>query len=233
MDGSAGSYSSVGSSGCGGTLAAHLLHEPAHRCDLTRAALFRPSLKPLCSLFQVRQELLVFEPVPCLRNDGLYRFPHSEELAGGFKEQIFVQETVVEHRARLLPVAQHHHCQRTVFGSRPRDLHNVIELFHDVVLEEPIASLPQLGFAALFKKLQMKLCLFVSRLRVHVYVSPFLFVCLPGYRFGKFASAFTSRTCLVGSLWAANTIGNGAQSRSETFLTAIPPLIAPIDNRFA
>src|SRR5204862_4688769 len=85
------------------------------------------------------------------------------------------EQTIVEQRAGLLPVAEHHHRERTIFGSGGRDSCGVIKIFHKVVLEEPVARLAQLGLAALFINLQMKLSLLVRGFCCHDCSSPFSF----------------------------------------------------------
>src|SRR5947209_6087405 len=52
--------------------------------------------------------------------------------------------------------------------------HRVVEILHEVILEEPIACLAKSGFAALFIDLKMELCLFVSRFCRHDRSSPFI-----------------------------------------------------------
>src|ERR1700731_4697502 len=91
----------------------------------------------------MRQELLIRELFPALRDGGLDKLPDPEKLAAGLKEEVLVEQTVVEQCAGLLPVAEHHHRQRPVFRSRRGNAHGVVETLHDVVLEVPIASLAE------------------------------------------------------------------------------------------
>src|SRR5689334_10546398 len=123
-------------------LRSHLLHELPHRRDVTGVALFRPHFVALCRLFQVRKRLLVFKGLAECRNYRFQRFPHAEKLAAGLKEEVFVQQPVVQQCARLLPVADHHSYVGPCFASHRRNARRVLETVHDVILSEPIASLP-------------------------------------------------------------------------------------------
>src|SRR5437899_3087676 len=60
---------------------------------------------------------------------------------------------------------------RSFFGSHPPDLHSLFHGVSKVVIEEPVARLPQTRLAALFKSLQLESGLIVGRFRRH-------FVCL-------------------------------------------------------
>ena len=85
-----------------------------------------------------------------------------------------MEQSVVEQRASLLPIADDHARERATFGTRRCDSHRVIDGFYVVLLEKPIACLTQTCLAALFIDLQVELCLFVRRFVFHDYVS-FLF----------------------------------------------------------
>ena len=141
---------------------------------MTRRATFDPGFVALRSFFQVREELLIHKPLPSLRDDGLDELPDPEKLGAGLKEEAFVEQTVVEQRAGLLPIAEHHHRERACFRSGRRDSHGVLEIVHEVVLEEPIASLAQPGLAAHIIDLQVELRLFVRRVLFPWCLSPFL-----------------------------------------------------------
>src|SRR6266849_3018579 len=130
------------------SLTAHLLHELAHCSDVTRRAGFTPGLVALRSLFQVGEVAIHFETFPRLRDNRLGELPDSKKLATGFEEKVFVQQAVVEQRAGLLPITEHHPGKCAAFRSGCRDSHGVVEGFHEIVFEEPIASLAQPGLAA-------------------------------------------------------------------------------------
>src|SRR5712692_5343090 len=102
------------------SLTAHLLHELAHCSDVTRRAGFTPGLVALRSLFQVGEVAIHFETFPRLR----------------------------DNRLGLLPITEHHPGKCAAFRSGCRDSHGVVEGFHEIVFEEPIASLAQPGLAA-------------------------------------------------------------------------------------
>src|SRR5207248_10082099 len=129
------------------TLLAHLLHELAHRRNMTWRASFDPRLIALRSFFHVCQEQLVRESLTALRSNALDQFPYAEKFAVGFKKQIFVQKAVVQVRARLLTVTEYHHRERSVFRPGRCDTHSIIKRVHVVVLEEPFTCLPHFGFA--------------------------------------------------------------------------------------
>src|ERR1700674_924055 len=99
-------------SGCCCKLSSHLFHKLAHAGDISRIAAFNPGFVALRSFFQVREELLIYEPLPSLRDDGLDALPDPEKLAAGLKEEVFVEQTVVEQRAGLVPITEHHHRER-------------------------------------------------------------------------------------------------------------------------
>src|SRR5579864_6772794 len=113
--------------GSGCELSAHLLPELPHRGDLTRIATFRPGFEALCCFFQVFEELSIDEALASLRNRGLNAFPNAEKFAAGFEEQFFVQQTVIEQRAGLLPIADHHHEGCARFRSHRGDFHGLVE----------------------------------------------------------------------------------------------------------
>ena len=115
----------------------------------------------------MREELLILPPLPRLRDNRLDQLPDPEELAIGLKEEIFMQQAVVEQGAGLLPIAGHHHCQRACFRSGRCNSHGVVEILHKMVLEEPVACLAQPGLAAHLIDLQVELSLFVCRFCLH------------------------------------------------------------------
>ena len=118
------------------------------------------------------EELFVHKLFPALRDDRPDPFPHCEKLVSGFEEQMFVEQTVVEQCASLLPVAGNHAKENAAFSSGRGDFHGIVEGLWKVILEEPVAGLAQPGLAALFVELQVKLCLFVRRFCFHDH-SPF------------------------------------------------------------
>src|SRR5215469_11445297 len=122
-------------------LSAHLLHELSHGSHMTRAAAFGPGLKTLGCLFQMSKDLLVGKTLAERRNDGLNRFPNSKKLTAGLKEEVLVQEPVIEQRAGLLPITDHHAYMGSGLTSHRGDTHGVIDVIHDIVFREPIARL--------------------------------------------------------------------------------------------
>src|SRR5438132_9185653 len=155
-------------------LRTHLFHELAHGGDMPWRAGFTPGLVALRGFLQVCEIAIHFETFPRLRDGGLRELPDPEELATGLKEEVFMQQAVVKQRAGLLPITEHHHRVRAIFGSRRGDSHRVVEILHEVILEEPIPCLAKSGFAALFIDLKMELCLFVSRFCRQDHSSPFI-----------------------------------------------------------
>ena len=107
------------------------------------------------------------EPLPTLLDRGFHALPHPEKLATGLKEQVFVEQAIIEQCTGLIPITEHHHGVRTCFRPWCRDLHGVLQTVREVILEKPIARLPQSGFAAHLVDLQMELCLFVRGFRFH------------------------------------------------------------------
>src|ERR1035437_5487619 len=142
-------------------LRAHLFHESAHGSDVTWRPLFTPGLVTLGSFLQVGKVPLHGKPLPGLRDRGLGKFPNSEKLPIRLAEEIFVEQSVVEKRAGLLPITEHHPGKSAAFGARSRNAHGVIEVLHNVVLEEPIAPLAQPAFTTHLIDLQVELSLFV------------------------------------------------------------------------
>src|SRR5215203_5224870 len=120
-----------------------LLHVLTHRRNMSGGALVRPCFKLLRSLFQVREEVGILKTLPELRHHRLELFPHSEELATGLKEKILVEKAVIEQRARLLPITNHHSHEDSVFRSGGSDFHRFFHRFGVVTLLKPIARLPQ------------------------------------------------------------------------------------------
>src|SRR6202022_3430369 len=102
---------------------------PGEGGDSARGAALDPGFVALRSFFQVREELLIHEPLPSLWDDGLDHLPDPEKLATGLKEETFVEQTVVEQCAGLLPIAEHHHRERAPFCSGRCDSHDVLEIF--------------------------------------------------------------------------------------------------------
>lgn len=95
---------------------------------MTRGAAFDPGFVTLFSLFQMREELLMSEPLPGLRDGGLDELSDAKKFATSLKEEAFVQQTVVEQRASLIPVSKHHHYECACFGSRCCDSHDILEV---------------------------------------------------------------------------------------------------------
>src|SRR5262245_42216759 len=77
-------------------LCAHLFHELPHGGNVTRRAPFAPLFEPQSGLLQLGAEILAHPLLPELRHYRLHPFPHAEELAGGLKEQVLVEQTIVE-----------------------------------------------------------------------------------------------------------------------------------------
>jgi hypothetical protein len=148
-------------------LCAHLFRKLAHSGDMPRRTLFNPFFVAVRSFFQMRKELLIRESLPTLLDTGFHALPYPEKLATGLKEQVFVEQTIIEQGTGLIPIAEHHHGVRACFRSRCRDAHGVVQIVCEVVLEKPITRLPQSGFAAHFVDLQMELCLFMRGFRFH------------------------------------------------------------------
>src|SRR5215469_1993061 len=157
-----------------GKLLAHLLHELPHVFDAPRIALLGPFLEALCRGLELAEPLLVLEHIAALLDDRLDAFPGAEKLATRLEEKLFVQQPVIQKRAGLLPVADHHHEARAVFGARAAQLHGLFHRLRVVVFEEPVAGLAQLGLAPLVVNRQLKCRLLMRRFRCH-FISPFDF----------------------------------------------------------
>src|ERR1700730_1293320 len=114
---------------------------------MTRRAAFGPGFVALGGFFQVREELLVCKSLAKFGDDGLKKLPHAEKLAACLKEQVFVEETIVEKRAGLFPIADHHSHESPGFCSRRGNAHGGVERLRSVVLLEPIACLAEPGLA--------------------------------------------------------------------------------------
>src|SRR5260370_5846270 len=142
-------------------LIGHLLHELAHSRNMTRRPAFAPGLEALRRFFHMREYVLIDELLANLRDDGLDALPNPEKLAARLKEEVFVEKTVVEQRAGLVAVTEHHSRERPGFRSGRSDAHDIFECAHDVVLEEPVPCLAQPRLASHLIDLQVKLCLFV------------------------------------------------------------------------
>ena len=108
------------------------------------------------------EELLVCEALATLLDNGFETLPDSEKLGAGLKEQVFVEETVIEERASLIPIAEHHSGEGACFCSGGCDSHGVIEAVGEIIGDKPIASLPQASLAAQLVNLQVELGLFVG-----------------------------------------------------------------------
>jgi hypothetical protein len=90
---------------CSGSFApllAHLTHELAHRGDLARRAFLRPRFKAFGGVFHVDEEMWVLPHVAALLQSGPDALENAEELATGFEEEVFVQETIIEQGTGLL-----------------------------------------------------------------------------------------------------------------------------------
>src|SRR5579863_1086811 len=134
-------------------LSSHLFHELAHSGDVARRAFVHPGLKALSGFFEIREKLLVGPLFASFCNSRPDAFPYATKLAAGFKEQIVVQQAVVQQSAGLLPVAGHHHEVGAAFGSRGGNPHRIAPVVREIVLEEPVAGLAQPRFASLVKNL--------------------------------------------------------------------------------
>src|SRR5262249_35791567 len=150
----------------------------AHGRNMTGRAALRPGFIALPRFLEMREEVLVDELLASLRYDRLDALPNPEKLAARLKEEIFVEKAVVEQRAGLFPVTDHHSRERAGFGSGRSDAHDIVECAHYVVLEEPVPCLAQPLLASQIIHLQVKLRLFVRRFCFHCCVSPFLSVVL-------------------------------------------------------
>src|SRR5678815_4080940 len=117
---------------------------------MTRGTAFDPGLITVRSLLQVCEKLLVHKTLTSLRDDGFHELPNAEELAVDLKEQVLVEQAIIQQCAGLLPVVAYHHCERAIFRSWTRDAHGVVEIIDHVVLEKPIARLAQLRLATQF-----------------------------------------------------------------------------------
>src|SRR5262249_31036406 len=100
-----------------------------------------PSLVALCCLLEVRKHLLAFEVFAKRRNDWLDSLPNAQEFAAGLKEKVFVQRAIIEQRASLFPIADDHAYVGSAFRAHRGDAHGVLEIVHDVIFGEPVASL--------------------------------------------------------------------------------------------
>src|SRR6266545_8367976 len=132
-----------------------LLHELPYGSNMTGRAGFRPGLEALGGSFQVREEVLVCKRLAKLRDHRLEQLPHAEKFPARLKEKVFVKKAVVEQRAGLFPIADHHSHESAGFCSRRGDAHDVVDCFYDVVLLEPISCLAEPGLAAQIVDLQM------------------------------------------------------------------------------
>ena len=135
---------------------------------MTWRTAFNPGFVALRSFFQIAEELFILEQLPSLRDDGLGQLPHPEKLAAGLEEQILMEKSIVEQRAGLFPVAENHHRQSAIFRSRRGNPRGIFKVLYKIVFEEPVPRLAQLGLAALFIHLKMKLSLFMRRFCCHV-----------------------------------------------------------------
>ena len=77
-------------------LRAVLLHVFSHRGNGSGAALLRPLLKPFRGFLQISKHIWIFERLTKLRYYCLQLLPHAKELPTSLKEEIFVEESVVE-----------------------------------------------------------------------------------------------------------------------------------------
>src|SRR5579863_1839743 len=125
----------------------HLPHHLPHGCEMTGSAALAPRLEAFRCLFQMPQELRIREHFAELRNRRLDAFPDAKKLAARLEEEVFVQQPIIEQRARILPVAEHLHGERAVFRARPGDTCGILDGLHKVVLEIPVACLTKLGLA--------------------------------------------------------------------------------------
>src|ERR1700751_2207911 len=89
-----------------GFLRAHLLHPLAHGLYGTGRRFVHPLLKTLRGLFEVQKKKLLMKHLPRARDHGFDPLPYAEEFSGGLKEQLFVQQAVIQQRARLVPIPE-------------------------------------------------------------------------------------------------------------------------------
>src|ERR1700757_1060931 len=101
----------AGSGGFGGLggLVGELRHHLAHGRDVPRRSLFDPGLVAVCSLLEVGEEERVRVTAVALLHGRLDALPDEEELAIGFEEEVFMEESMVEVCAGLVPIADPHH----------------------------------------------------------------------------------------------------------------------------
>src|SRR5438445_1525615 len=128
-------------------LTLHLLHHLPHGRDMTGSAALAPRYEALRGFFQVREEQRICEPLANRCNDRLDALPDPKKFAAGLKEEVFVKEPVVEQCASVFPITEHHHAQRAIFRAGRREAHEVLEVLHEVVLEERVAPLAQPSLA--------------------------------------------------------------------------------------
>src|SRR5436190_1492160 len=108
---------------------------------MTRRTAFDPLLEPLRCFFKVGKELLVSESLAPLGNNSSDAIPNAIKLSAGFKEQVFVQQAMVKVSTGLLPVAEDHHYQGSIFRARRCDAHGVLKCIHEIITEIPVACL--------------------------------------------------------------------------------------------
>src|SRR5260370_7779278 len=101
---------------------------------MTGRATFRPRFEALGGAFQIREKVLVRKALAKLRNDRFEQLPHAEKLAAGLKEQVFVKKTIVEQRAGLFPIADHHAHESPAFRPLLRTAHSSVHCFPAVAL---------------------------------------------------------------------------------------------------
>ena len=106
------------------------------------------------------------EHLPRARGHGFDPLPHAEEFSGGLKEQLFVQQAVIQQRARLVPIPEDHPQVRPLLRAHRSDAHAVLKAVRKKALVEPVAGLAQFRFAAQVIKLKLELCLFMRGLFV-------------------------------------------------------------------
>jgi len=63
---------------------------------VARRALVHPGLKANCGLFQIGQKLLIGPLFPSFGDGRLDPFPDAKEFAAGLKEQIIVEQAIVQ-----------------------------------------------------------------------------------------------------------------------------------------
>jgi hypothetical protein len=106
-----------------------------HGGDVTRCTAFLPRFEAVRGCFQVPEKMRVLELLPALRQNALDEFPNAEELSVGFKEEVFMEKPVMEQRASLFPIPEHHVGEGAGLRAVCRDAHGLIETLRMVFIK--------------------------------------------------------------------------------------------------